>query len=163
MKKNAFNIVVMIVALSFIIGLASISVAQNASSNDADTEQNMVSKRRGEMRGLGKMQRNLGTEALTEEQIETLKEERSAFKTATRDLRMELQSKNLALKSELAKKEPDVKTAKSLQEDISSLTAELAMIRLEHVLEMKEIAPYGGIGQLKGNTEGIAAGRGRNT
>jgi Spy/CpxP family protein refolding chaperone len=166
MKKNTFRIMVVFVALSFMAGLASIAVAQNASGDDADSEQSTTLQRRGEARGMAKFHRSgkgLGKESLTDEQIEKIKEIKSEFQTATRDLRMELQSKKLALQSELVKKEPDTKTAKALQKEISSLTAELAMKRLEHALEMKEIAPYGGMGQLKRNTEGVSAGQGRNT
>lgn len=166
MKKNAFNMTVIFVALFLMTALASIAAAQDTSKADTDVQRNPTFHHRGEMRGMGKFHRGgmgMGAEALTEDQIEKLKAEKSSFQTATRDLRMELQSKRLALRSELVKKEPDVKTAKSLQQEISSLTAELAMKRLEHVLAMKKIAPYSPAGQLGDDMEGVPAGRGRDT
>ena len=168
MKKNAFNIMVVFAVLSFMACLAPFAFAQDTSSDDADSQQKTVLQRQAKMRNIAKFQQNakrLGAEALTEEQIEKLKEARTAFKTATQDLNMQLQSRKLALQSELVKKEPNAKTAKAIQKEISSLTAELAMKRLEQILEMKKIAPYGGTGQgqFGNNKEGMPASRGRNT
>jgi len=166
MKKNAFNIMVVFAALSFMACLAPFAFAQDTST-DAETQQKTALQRRAQNRDMAaKFQQSgkrLGLETLTEEQIEKLKEAKSAFQADSQDISMELKSRKLALQSELVKKEPDTKTAKALQKEISSLTAELAMKRLEMVLEMKEIAPYGGMGQVRNNTEGMPAGRGRNT
>jgi Spy/CpxP family protein refolding chaperone len=166
MKKSTFNIMVIFVALSFMACLSPFAFAQDASVDEPDTQQNTAFQRKGEMRDTAKNYRNargLRAGSLTEEQIEKIKEAKSAFQTATQDLRMEIQSKKLALQSELVKKEPDVKAAKALQKEISSLTAELAMQRLDHVLDMKEINPYAGTGQLKNKNEAAQTGRGRNT
>jgi hypothetical protein len=97
----------------------------------------------------------MGTEALSDEQAEKLQAKKSEFQTATRDLRMELRSKRLALRSELAKKAPDTKTAKSLQKEISALSAELARKRIDHVLEMKKINPYAGMGFMHNNSDEV--------
>jgi Spy/CpxP family protein refolding chaperone len=166
MKKNALNIMVSFIALCLITGFSAVVLAQSDASDNTDTQQTTTLQRRGEMRGNAKLQhgaKGLGADALSEEQTEKLKAERTAFQTATRDLKMELKSKRLALQSELVKKEPDAKAARALQKEISSLTAELAMKRLEHVLEMKEIAPYSGMGQLENDSERVPAARGRST
>lgn len=164
MEKKVFKSMVIIASLAFLLGAASIGFAQDTATGD-DTRQGVTSQRRGEMRGMGKFQRGTGpglaTQSLSEEQIEKLQEQRTEFQTATRDLRMELQSKRLALQSELVKKEPDAKTAKSLQKEISALNAELAQKRIEHVLEMKKIAPYAGMGLMRNDSDGSQTGRGR--
>lgn len=164
MEKKVIKTLAVIATLAFIVGMVSISAAQDTAKGD-DTDQSGISQRRGEMRGMGNFHRGNGmcmeTETLSEEQITKLKEQRTAFQTATRDLRMELKSKRLALQSELAKKAPDAKTAKSLQKEISALNAELAQKRIEHVLEMKEIAPYAGMGLMQNNSDGAKTGRGR--
>lgn len=164
MNKKVLKPLVMIAALAFFAGMASAALAQDAPSGD-DTRQNVTSQRRGEMRGMGKFQRgsamDMGTQALSEEQLEKLQALRTEFQTATRDLRMELESKRLALRSELAKKEPDAKTAKSLQKELSALNAELAQKRIEHILEVKKIAPYAGMGLMHNDSNGVETGRGR--
>lgn len=164
MEKKVFKSIVMIAALAFLTGIASPGIAQDTATSD-DTQQNLTSQHRGEMRGMGNLQRRsgkgMGTAALSEEQIEKIQEERTAFQTATQDLRMELQSKRLALQSELAKKEPDAKAAKSLQKEISALNAELAQKRIEHILEMKKITPYAGMGLMQKGSDGTQTGRGR--
>lgn len=164
MEKKVFKTIVMITALSFLMGIASIAAAQDASGTDNGTQEKITSQRRGEMRSMNKFHRdgmNAAAEELTEEQVEKLQAERTAFQTATRDLRQELQSKRLALKSELVKKTPDAKTAKALQKEISALTADLAQKRIEHILEMKKIAPYTGMGQLQDDMDEMATARGR--
>jgi Spy/CpxP family protein refolding chaperone len=165
MEKKTFKSMVIIAALAFLMGMAPFAVAQDTAQDD-DTQQSITTCPRGEMRGMGKFQRGNGkglgaSESLSEEQIEKLQAQRSAFQTATQDLRMELQSKRLALKSELAKKEPDVKAAKSLQKEISALNAELAQNRIEHVLEMKKINPYASMGLMKNSSDGVETGRNR--
>jgi predicted Holliday junction resolvase-like endonuclease len=164
MDKKIFKPMVIIAALAFLMGVASIAVAQDTSESD-ETQNNITTQRHGQMRGMGNFHRGSGmkmaAETLNEDQVEKLQEQRTAFQTATRDLRMELQSKKLALKSELAKKEPDAKTAKSLQKEISALKADLAQKRIEHVLEMKKIAPYAGMGLMQKNLNGAGTGRNR--
>ena len=151
---------VMITAASFIIGIASVTFAEDASKND-NTQEKLcpcpLQKGMGKFRGGMGMSR--GNEALSEEQIEKLEALRAEFQNATRDIRQELRSKRFALKSELAKKEPDAKTAKALQKDISALDTELGQKRIEHLLEMKKIAPYGEMMQQREDRKGPVGGR----
>jgi Spy/CpxP family protein refolding chaperone len=164
MEKKIFKSMVMIAALAFLMGLASFAVAQDDARSD-NTRQGLTNCPLAETHGNGKLQRGNGrglmTESLSEEQIEKLQAQRSAFQTATRDLRMELQSRKLALKSELAKKEPDANSAKSLQKEISALNAELAQKRIEHVLEMKKINPYVSVRLMQNRSDSAETGRGR--
>jgi Spy/CpxP family protein refolding chaperone len=94
---------------------------------------------------------------LSEEQIQKLYAEQSAFFEATRDLRDRLYQKSLELRSELAKENPDAPKATALQKEISQLRAELDQKRLTHLLNMKKIDPeigrgfgrgYGGYGMM---------------
>lgn len=156
----------MIAALAFFVGIASTTVAQNTATDDG-SQQNITSKRRGEMRGMGNFQRGYnvgkGADALSEEQTEKLQAARTEFQTDTRDLRTELQSKKLVLRSELVKTEPDANVAKALQKEISALNAELAQKRIEHILEMKKIAPYAGMGLVEKDTDSVGKNRGRRS
>jgi len=63
----------------------------------------------------------------------------------------------------LAKKKPDVKIAKEIQKEISSLRAELDLKRIDHKLKMKEINPefQGFAGKFHGRgRHGKGGGRG---
>lgn len=93
-------------------------------------------------------------EDLTPEALEKVKKERAAFQSLTRDFRQDLKSKNLALKSELMKKEPNAKTAMALQDEISKLSNKLDTEQLKHILSIKKIAPYAKLKCLKGGKGG---------
>jgi Spy/CpxP family protein refolding chaperone len=167
MKKKMFTSMIMIAALALFTGMATFAFAEDTAQS-GDTQGKAITCPRGEMRGMGKC--NLGNgkgmgalESLSEEQIEKLKEQRAAFQTATRDLKMELKSRKLALQSELARKEPDAKTAKSLQKEISALNAELAQKRIEHALEMKKINPYAKVGIGRNSSDGNETGSSRRS
>lgn len=82
---------------------------------------------------------------LSPEEIEKLNQAREKFFEATRDLRLEIGQKQLELRAELAKKEPDTKKAFGLQKEISGLKSQLGQKRLEHRLEVKKINPYLGM------------------
>ena len=152
MKSYLPSRILLIATLSFFLGIASVAMAVDTPKDATGTRQMTTSPHQMEMHGMNKMHRGngmtMGSDTLTEEQIQKLKAEKAAFQKDTRDLRLELKSKSLALQSELVKKEPDAKTAKSLQKEISSLNAELAQKRIEHFLEIKKIAPYAGMKQL---------------
>jgi Spy/CpxP family protein refolding chaperone len=91
---------------------------------------------------------------LTDEQIKAIEQERRAFIKDTDDLRQSLYTKELALRSELAKTDADAQKAAAIQKDISKLEAELDQKRLDHIVKMKEVNPEAGRGFMMG-------GRGR--
>ncbi len=100
---------------------------------------------------------------LTDEQIATLQKERGAFLESTRELRERHYQKELELKAELAKQNPDVKKAAELQKEVSGFENELDQKRLEHMLKMKKDYPqlYGkGFGRGMGQGYGRGPGRG---
>lgn len=78
---------------------------------------------------------------LNDEDLAKLDQERQTFFEATSDLRENLYQKELELRSELAKPEPDVKKAAEIQKQISSLENELDQKRLEQQIKMKKDFP----------------------
>jgi zinc resistance-associated protein len=81
---------------------------------------------------------------LSDEDIAKLDQERQAFFEATSDLREKLYQKELELRSELAKSEPDAKKAAGLQKEISSLESELDQKRLDQQIKMRKDFPRSG-------------------
>jgi Spy/CpxP family protein refolding chaperone len=105
---------------------------------------------------------------LTEEESATLQKERSAFFESTRELRERRYQKELELKAELAKQNPDAKKAAELQKEVSGMESELDQKRLDHQLKMKKDYPqiYGkgfgsGLGRGMGPGHGMGPGGGR--
>ncbi len=78
---------------------------------------------------------------LSEQEMTKLNQERRAFFETTSDLREKLYQKELALRSELAKSEPDAQKAAGIQKEISGLESELDQKRLEHRMKMRKDFP----------------------
>ena len=70
-----------------------------------------------------------------------LDKERQAFFEETRNLRENLYQKELELRSELAKENPDAQKAAGLQAEISDLNAQLDQKRIDHRIKMKKENP----------------------
>lgn len=96
---------------------------------------------------------------LSDEQIARFDSERQAFFKDTSDLRENLYQKELELRSELAKKDPDANKAVALQKEISELESQLDQKRVEHRIRMQKENPeffsgrgygYGGRGMGRG-------------
>ena len=94
---------------------------------------------------------------LTPDQIKALDDARSAFFKETESIRQDLYAKNLALRSELAKPNPDTAKAAQLQKEISELRAQFDQKRLDHMVKMREINPQAG----RGFAGGYGPGHGR--
>jgi Spy/CpxP family protein refolding chaperone len=78
---------------------------------------------------------------LSDEDIAKLDKERQAFFEATSDLRENLYQKELELRSELAKSEPDAKKAAGIQKEISNLESQFDQKRLDHRIKMRKDFP----------------------
>jgi zinc resistance-associated protein len=78
---------------------------------------------------------------LSDDEIAKLDQERQAYFDATSDLRENLYQKELELRSELAKAEPDAKKAAGIQKEISNLENELDQKRIEHQIKMRKDFP----------------------
>jgi hypothetical protein len=97
---------------------------------------------------------------LSDEEIAKLDQERQAYFDATSTLRENLYQKELELRSELAKAEPDAKKAVGLQKEISDLESQLDQKSLEHRIKMrKEFPRFGYRGEGYG-PRGRGMGRG---
>ncbi|MGD8366052.1 MAG: periplasmic heavy metal sensor [Desulfobacterales bacterium] len=81
---------------------------------------------------------------LSQEQIEKIEAQREAFFKESEPIRQKLYEKQMALRSEMAKENPSLDTAKQLQEEISNLRAEFDQKRLEHQFQMRKIVPEDG-------------------
>jgi len=78
---------------------------------------------------------------LNDEDIKALEKERSSFLKATDSIRRNLYSKELELKSELAKKNPDATKARALQKEINGLESRLDQMRIDHMIEVRKLNP----------------------
>ncbi len=97
---------------------------------------------------------------LTPDQIKALDEARGAFFKETESIRQDLYAKNLELRSELAKPNPDTAKAAQLQKEISDLRAKFDQKRLDHMVKMREITPQAGRGFAGGYGPGYGRGMG---
>jgi len=95
--------------------------------------------------GPGWAQRGYGGQGyqgnLSDEEIAKLDKERQSFLEETSDLRDGIYQKELELRSELAKKDPDAIKAVAMQKEISELRSQLDQKRLEHRIKMQKENP----------------------
>jgi hypothetical protein len=82
--------------------------------------------------------------SLNDEEVKALENERSAFFKNTENIRQRLYSKQLELRSELYKENPDISKAGSLQKEISALESELDQKRINHMIKIRKISPNAG-------------------
>jgi len=78
---------------------------------------------------------------LSDQDIDKLQKERQAFFEDTRELRENVYQKELELRSEMAKQDPDVNKAVALQKEVSELEGQLAQKRVEHRIKMQKENP----------------------
>jgi zinc resistance-associated protein len=100
---------------------------------------------------------------LSDEEIARLDKERQDFYEATANLRETLYQKELELRSELAKPEPDAQKAAALQKEISDLESQLDQKRVEHRIKMQKENPgffAGGERGYRRGGPGMGMGRG---
>jgi len=94
---------------------------------------------------------------MSKEQIMKLDKERDAFYKATEDLRQEIYQKELELRSELSRANPDAKKAASLQKEISELEARLNQKQIDHMIAVKKISPNAGRGFMERGSRGYGS------
>ena len=92
---------------------------------------------------------------LSTDEITKIDQQRAEFFKATEDIRQKLYEKELALRSELAKKNLDTSMASKLQSDISKLQSNLDQKRLDYEIRARESVPSynrgrGGYGSMMG-------------
>jgi zinc resistance-associated protein len=92
---------------------------------------------------------------LSSDESARLDRERAEFFKATENIRQNLYTKELELRSELAKENPDTSNASKLQSDISKLQSDLDQERLNYEIKARNSAPNythgrGGYGPMMG-------------
>ncbi|MCF8067066.1 MAG: periplasmic heavy metal sensor [Desulfobacterales bacterium] len=148
MKKSNFKKVMAVVAVIAITGFgvnafAGWDMGSGHHGMMEDQSMNRDNAQGYHQRGFCKDGKFAG---LSEEELKALRDAREGFFKDTEDLRRNIQSKNFELKSELVKKNPDVKKASEIQKALSDLEAKFAQKRLVHHLEMREFCPNAGQG-----------------
>lgn len=103
--------------------------------------------------GYGPMMGNL-----TDDEIQQIDKQCSAFWKSTEDLRQKLYQKELALQSEFAKENIDTQKAEDLQKEISRLQSQIDQKRIDHMIEMRKINPNVGRGFM--GSGGMGSGMG---
>jgi len=76
---------------------------------------------------------------LSDATVKKLNTEQEAFIKITEALRQRIYEKELYLKVELAKKEPDKNTALNLQKELSEARGEFEQLMIQHLIKMKSI------------------------
>ncbi|MDM8535310.1 periplasmic heavy metal sensor [Desulfobacterales bacterium HSG17] len=145
MKKQKWTLMVIGLSLFVAVGFSSISFAGRGYGM-------MNGQNSGNNRGSWGMNNMYGN--LSDAQITELQKEQQAFFQATEKLRSNLYQKNLALAAEMAKENPDVKMAKSIQSEISDLSAQMAQEQLAHRIELQKRFP-----ELASQASGMGFGR----
>jgi len=84
---------------------------------------------------------------LSADEIAKLDQQRTEYFKATENIRQNLYEKELALRSELAKEDPDTSKASTLQSDISKLQSNLDQERLNYEIKARKSAPNYNRGQ----------------
>ena len=79
---------------------------------------------------------------LSEEQVQKIEQEGQAFRNDSRELRAQIFQKNLELRAEIAKLQPDPKKVVEVQKELSNMEAQLDRKYIDHILRIKVINPY---------------------
>ena len=95
---------------------------------------------------------------LSDEEIATFDKERKDYFEATEDLRRDIYSKQLELRSELAKENPDTQKAVEVQKKISDLEAKLDQEHIGHMIKMRKLNSDAGRGFMGGYHMGYGYG-----
>jgi Spy/CpxP family protein refolding chaperone len=99
-------------------------------------------------------------ENFSDNEIQEMNLQRNKFFKETENLRQDLYARQLELRSELSKENPDSKRASSLQNDISKLQTQLDQKRIDHMVDMRKINPNAGRGFMGRGGMGYGAGPG---
>ena len=97
---------------------------------------------------------------LSDQDTGKLNQERQAFFEDTRELREKLNQKELELRSEMVKQDPDVEKAVALQKEVSELEGQLSQKRVEQRLKMQKENPDFFAGRGYGMGRGYGKGGG---
>ena len=146
MKKKYTHRSVTIITAVFLIGLGTISLAEDQKAGGHQEKEHRNSHWR-----LENMNHHESgpTDILNPDEIEKLEEERKTFVKVTANLRKEIFEKKLTLRDELFKDSPDGRKLKNLREEISTLESRLNKKRYAFLKRIKRIYPKAGIGHFE--------------
>ncbi len=160
MKSNTMKTVIVGLVAVAVIAVGAVAFAGKGMGNQDDDRGyggHGNHHRRGGC-GYGQMMADL-----TPEQREQMESERQAFFDATKRERQDLYAKQLEMRAEMAKNEPDLKKASTLQTAVTELQGRLDQKRLSHIMAMRKIHPDVGRGfMMKGRGMGHGMGNCRN-
>jgi Spy/CpxP family protein refolding chaperone len=134
-----------VISLALIFGLAFLAFAQ---SDAPQPQRHSPHGGHHMMEGRGDHHGSThGVDAdLSEEQVKKIEQERQAYWEQNRELRAQIFQKNLELRAEIAKLQPDPKKAAELQKELSDMEAQLDRKQIDHILRIKAINPYFAVG-----------------
>ena len=100
-----------------------------------------------------------GRNALSDEELAKLDEAREKFFSETQELRGRMDVKQVALRNEMIKDDPDAGKVANLQRELSGLQAEFDQKAVAHQLEMRKLMPekYQGRGYGRGSGGGYCS------
>jgi hypothetical protein len=78
---------------------------------------------------------------LSKEDVAKIQKEQTTFFKATEKLRQNIYAKELELRSEFAKENPDAAKAANLQKELSELEGQLDQKRVDHMMTLRKITP----------------------
>jgi len=135
LKKSNLILFIMIFSLSAIL-LSGVN-------SFADKEQGRYEKycgnySKGIMQDSGKCNYS---KSLSDDVIKKIGKEKKDFYEKTKDLRLDLREKRIALATELKRKIPDINKASSIQKDISRIESNIDQLKIKHIVLIKKIAP----------------------
>jgi hypothetical protein len=139
------NITTIVLSLVLMVSTGSWALANDAMHAGAQgmkhESQNGQMKKEGGRCPMGAM----GCMGVSREDMQKIRGMCAKFFKDTLTLRQDIQSKMLALESELVKAAPNAKKAMTLQTELSNMKAQMAQKRLAHLLAIKKIAPAANI------------------
>ena len=139
--KKYHDLSISVISFALIFGLAFFAFAQ---SDAPQSQRHSPLGGHHMMGGSGDHQSSTyGVNAnLSEEQVKKLDQERQTYQEQNRDLTAQIFQKNLELRAEIAKLQPDPKKAAELQKELSNMEAQLDRKYIDHILRIKVINPY---------------------
>ena len=148
MKANATNKIMIVVSVVAILGLGSYVYA-DWGMNDGHRGWHSGGSGRYHMEGYNQGHMRQGN--MSSEDYNKLTQEYETFRKETEGLRKELYNKDLELRREMSKNDPDKNKVFAIQKDISELTSQLDKKALDFELNARNINPNSRMGNYDGD------------
>ena len=135
MERNKSKMV-MVVAIAAILGIGTYAFANRGGFGMDDWGQH----HRGYHMGWGGSGYSYKSD-LSEEDYKMLDDQMQTFYKETESIRQKIYEKELALRSELAKENPDAKKASGLQKEMSEFESDFNQKKIDHKLALRKVNP----------------------